>query len=164
MILKSLELKIDNLYKLVYNYSMKIDIQTNYPDPTQFNGFLLWQAANKLEKQTNIALKPYDLNHAEMLHLISIFHLLQFQNSLNQSQLSVFTGVTTMSVSKILTKLEKRKLITRTVGLDPRSKEISPTNSGIALLQTCAPIMNDVNNTFFPAKLRSQLLIQLSQL
>lgn len=143
---------------------MKIQSKTNYPDPTKFNGFLMWQSANKLEKQVNSALKPYDLNQSEMLHLISIFHLLTQNKTLTQAQLANFTGVTTMSVSKILTKLESRNFIKRQVGHDPRSKNITVTDDGLNFLRTCAPLMNGVEESFFPVSFNSELINILSQL
>jgi DNA-binding MarR family transcriptional regulator len=139
----------------------KID---NYPSPLNYSGFLLWQAANNFEKRVNTALKPYDLNQAEMLHLISIFHLLQTKDSLTQAQLAGFTGVTTMSVSKIITKLEKRLFIERNTGSDPRSKEISITQKGFEILMRCAQVMNELNDSFFPVKSRPQFIDYLSQL
>lgn len=135
-----------------------------YPVPTDFAGFLLWQAANKWEKYINLQLRETGLNQADMLHLISIFHLLQISSQVSQVQLADYTGVTTMSVSKILTKLTKYDLITRKTGSDSRSKSISLTENGLKILQECANRMRDADKKFFAPKAKPQFIDYLNNL
>jgi DNA-binding MarR family transcriptional regulator len=143
---------------------VKLDPNIQYPDPSQYAGFLVWQTANKLEKYINSQLKEFGLNQAEILHLISLIHLLQTQAEVSQSQLADYTGVTTMSVSKILTKLEKLEYITRSIGSDPRSKSVAITKPGFELLIRCATTMHEIDSNFFPAKSKEQFIKYLTQL
>jgi DNA-binding MarR family transcriptional regulator len=122
---------------------------TQYPDPSNYAGFLVWKKANKWEKFLNTKIKEIGLNQSELLHLISIFHLLQTQKELCQSQLADYTGVTTMSVSKILTKLESIALIERRIGSDIRSKSIIITEQGLNILVD-AEKMEGADTKFFP--------------
>jgi DNA-binding MarR family transcriptional regulator len=154
----------DRNHKLVYNILVKLDPNIPYPVPTDFAGFLLWQTANKWEKYINLQLRETGLNQAEMLHMISLSHLLQTQEEVSQAQLAEYTGVTTMSVSKILTKLEKNNLIARKTGSDPRSKSIALTESGFRLLQECATKMRDSDVAFFPATSKPQFITYLKNL
>ncbi|MBC7472295.1 MAG: winged helix-turn-helix transcriptional regulator [candidate division SR1 bacterium] len=143
---------------------MKVNPNIQYPVPTDFAGFLLWQTANKWEKYINLQLKKTDLNQADMLHLISLFHLLQTSSEVSQVQLAEYTGVTTMSVSKILTKLSKIDLVTRKIGSDSRSKSISLTEKGIKILQECANKMQDADKKFFVPKAKPQFINYLNNL
>jgi DNA-binding MarR family transcriptional regulator len=143
---------------------VKLDPNIQYPDPSQYAAFLLWQTANKLEKYINLQLKEFGLNQAEVLHLISLFHLLQTQTEVSQTQLADYTGVTTMSVSKILTKLEKLEYISRAAGSDPRSKSVIITKSGFELLIKCANTMHEIDSNFFPVKAKEQFIQYLTQL
>jgi DNA-binding MarR family transcriptional regulator len=143
---------------------VKLDPNIPYPVPTDFAGFLLWQTANKWEKYINLQLRATGLNQAEMLHAISLFHLLQIQTDVSQTQLADYTGVTTMSVSKILTKLEKNNLIARKTGSDPRSKSITLTESGLKLIQECATEMRNADETFFPSTSKPQFINYLKKL
>jgi DNA-binding MarR family transcriptional regulator len=143
---------------------VKLDPNIQYPDPSQYAGFLVWQTANKLEKYINSQLKAFGLNQAEMLHLISLFHLLQTQAEVSQTQLADYTGVTTMSVSKIITKLEKLEYVTRSIGSDPRSKSVMITKSGFELLIKCATTMHQIDSNFFPAKSKQTFINYLTYL
>jgi DNA-binding MarR family transcriptional regulator len=143
---------------------MKLDTNIHKPDPNQFAGFLVWKTANRWERFINNALKPYGLNQSEMLHLISIFHLLQSSVEISQTQLAHYSGVTTMSVSKILTKLEKMTLITRQTGSDPRSKSINLTQKGIELLIQCAELIRDADSKFYKSKSKLQFINYLTNL
>ncbi len=115
-------------------------------DPTHHAGFLLWQKANNFEKEVNKGLKTFWLNQSEMFHLISIAWLTHTSKDITQTELARFSGVTTMSVSKILRKLENMELVIRSEGLDRRSKYIQVTGSGIQkLIETC-DILYIINN------------------
>jgi DNA-binding MarR family transcriptional regulator len=120
-----------------------------YPDPSNYAGFLVWQKANKWEKFINSKIRSLGLNQSELLHLISISHLMRTQKEISQTQLADYTGVTTMSVSKILTKLESMGLISRTTGSDPRSKSILITENGFTFLIQCAELIHGADSEFF---------------
>jgi DNA-binding MarR family transcriptional regulator len=129
---------------------MKIIIPNNAPNATDYPGFVLWQKSNNWERKINDLLKPYNTTHSEILQLISIMTLARLQDEVIQIQLIALTGVTPMHTSKILIKLEKNNLITRSTGIDTRSKSIEVTDAGMKLLFDTAPILQEANNNFFP--------------
>jgi DNA-binding MarR family transcriptional regulator len=135
-----------------------------YPDPSNYAGFLVWQKANKWEKFLNSQLKEIGLNQSELLHLISISHLMRIQKEISQTQLADYTGVTTMSVSKILTKLEYMKLIERKTGSDIRSKSIVVTKDGFTFLIKCAELMHNSDVEFYPKSQKPNFIQYLKKL
>jgi DNA-binding MarR family transcriptional regulator len=137
---------------------------TQYPDPSNYAGFLVWQKANKWEKFINSKIRSLGLNQSELLHLISISHLMQTQKEISQTQLADYTGVTTMSVSKILTKLESLGFIERKVGSDPRSKSIVVTQQGFATLMQCAQLMHNADGEFFAKNQKINFIQYLTKL
>jgi DNA-binding MarR family transcriptional regulator len=138
--------------------------KNQYPDPSNYAGFLVWQKSNKWEKFINSKIKEIGLNQSELLHLISITHLLRTQQELSQSQLAEYTGVTTMSVSKILTKLERLSFVERKIGSDPRSKSIVVTEQGFVTLIQCAQLMHDSDVQFYPKSQKPNFIQYLSKL
>jgi DNA-binding MarR family transcriptional regulator len=137
---------------------------TQYPDPSNYAGFLVWQKANKWEKFINSKIKEIGLNQSELLHLISISHLMRTQKEISQTQLADYTGVTTMSVSKILTKLESLGFVGRKVGTDPRSKSIVVTEQGFVTLIQCAELMHDSDAEFYPKTQKPNFIQYLNKL
>jgi DNA-binding MarR family transcriptional regulator len=137
---------------------------TQYPDPSNYAGFLVWQKANRWEKFINSKIKEIGLNQSELLHLISISHLMRTQNEISQTQLADYTGVTTMSVSKILTKLESLGFVVRKIGSDPRSKSIIVTKQGFVTLIQCAQLMHNSDAEFYPKTQKPNFIQYLNKL
>jgi DNA-binding MarR family transcriptional regulator len=121
------------------------------PDPRNYAGFLIWQTNNSWEKFVNQKLKEFDLNQSELLHLISIMWLLEQYKEVNQTNLASFTGVTTMSVSKILRKLEKLNFVVRQTGLDSRAMSVRVSKLGKELLLKTVPILTTAHEEFYNA-------------
>jgi DNA-binding MarR family transcriptional regulator len=119
------------------------------PDPRNYAGFLIWQTNNSWEKFVNLKLKEFDLNQSELLHLISIMWLLEQYKEVNQTNLASFTGVTTMSVSKILRKLEKLNFVVRKTGLDSRAMSVNVSKLGKELLLKTVPILTTAHEEFY---------------
>ncbi|MGL4757986.1 MAG: MarR family winged helix-turn-helix transcriptional regulator [Patescibacteria group bacterium] len=133
-------------------------------DPRQYSGFTLWLKANNWETELNSKLKPFKTTQNEVLMLISLVFLSGGKSEIRQSDLAQFTGVSPMSVSKTLSKLEKKNLITRLVGKDSRSKAISITKIGMEILTSTATILVETNNNFFPNKSKPEFDQYLNQL
>jgi DNA-binding MarR family transcriptional regulator len=132
---------------------MVINLNTiKITSPLEYPGFLIWQKANQWERYINQSLKEFNISQAEILQLISLATLFREKDEVTQIDLVNFTGVSPMSVSKILKILEKRELITRSVGIDTRSKSLKITTTGMKLLIDTAPILQKANNNFFPTR------------
>lgn len=119
------------------------------PNPNNYEGFTLWQRANKWEKYVNSYLKQFNLNQAEAFHLISLAWLLNNKGEVTQTDLAQYVATTAMNTSKILKKLEINGLITRLTGTDSRSKALLITEVGQEILRTSALGLGEANNQFF---------------
>jgi MarR family transcriptional regulator, organic hydroperoxide resistance regulator len=118
-------------------------------DPRNYEGFKLWRKANEWEKTVNNALKEFNVSYSELLMLISLTYLSSIQDEVTQIDLVNYSGVTPMSVSKTLVKLEKNQIILRSQAIDTRAKSIVLSKLGTKLLINTAPIMKLTNDQFF---------------
>jgi DNA-binding MarR family transcriptional regulator len=154
----------EKLIKKVYSNNMNSKIKNTTPDPRSFTGFLLWQTSNNWDKFINNKLKDFGLNQTEMLHLISIYWILEQYKEVNQTVLANFTGFTTMGVSKLLSKLEKLGLISRHTGVDSRSKLVNITPKGKELLFSTAYLLVEAHHEFFSIAENKKLIKSLAKL
>jgi DNA-binding MarR family transcriptional regulator len=143
---------------------MNSSIQPTHPNPKEYPGFLIWLVSNKWEKYVNKVLSVHNLNHGEVLHLISLKTLLLESKEVTQSNLAQYTETTTMGVSKILNSLEKLGYIARIQGTDSRSKSVSITPSGDTILIATAQLLNNANSAFFRANPSTNFIQQLTKL
>jgi MarR family transcriptional regulator, organic hydroperoxide resistance regulator len=128
---------------------MKEMILDHNLDPRNYEGFILWRKANDWEKVVNTALKEFDVTYSELLLMISIAYLSNTQSEVTQIDLVNFSGVTPMSVSKTLVKLEKKLFINRKQATDTRAKSIVLSNLGLQLLLNTSTTMKQTNDSFF---------------
>jgi DNA-binding MarR family transcriptional regulator len=139
-------------------------LPNNPPNPNNYDGFLIWKTSNEWEKYINSLLSPFGLIQSEICHLISIIQLVQTQKHVTQIELSRSIGTTPMSTSKILRGLEKKGLISRIPGKDPRSKTIQITKQGMQILIATAPILAEADQTFFSSTKPQELINQLKEI
>ncbi|AFY57865.1 transcriptional regulator [Rivularia sp. PCC 7116] len=118
-------------------------------DPVNHAGFLIWQVANNWEKQINNELKEFGLNQAEYFHLVSLFWLLENQEEVTQTEIARFADTIPMNTSKIMTKFEKKGLITRVAGSDSRSKSLCITESGEQIAIQATARLSRLSEQFF---------------
>jgi len=117
------------------------------------NGYLLWQAANKWQRNLNKALKKHKLTHARFI-LLSVA-----AQSAGQSQksLAAKAGIEKMMASKILRTLEKNKLLNRKESKnDSRSISIEITVNGKKLLAKAETDVKKVEAAFFKPLAKKQ--------
>jgi DNA-binding MarR family transcriptional regulator len=133
-------------------------------NPRDISGFLLWQSANKWEKYVNSYLKEIGLNQSENFHLMCLNYLTRAGEEITQVGLAHFTGVTSMSVSKILKKLETQKIIKRFTGKDTRSKTLKLTEKGLELAVKSSEILDSADKLFFPSKDKQLYIDYLARL
>ena len=97
-------------------------------------GRMLSAAARRVEREWNVHLAAWDLNHASLPVLV-----LLAQRSHSQRELATATGVTEQTMSRILAKMERTGYLTRAPHPDDRRRlVIALSPAGAAVLAAAA--------------------------
>ncbi len=129
---------------------MKQKIKKLNYNPEQQLGFLIWQLSNLWQRHIRSALGPFNLTYIEFLLLNSTRHFKGLGKSPTQAQLSNYTGLHKMIVSKTLRFLESQGLVARkSKAMDKRAIELSITDAGERILVEAAPSLEALENSFF---------------
>jgi len=127
----------------------KSKLQTEFDTQEASPGFLLWQISNKWQSEQRKALKAFGLTHVQFVLLASLVWASD-ESSFTQKQLAEHAKTDTMMTSQVLRVLERKRLITRTVGIsDGRSFTLSPTEDGIILANKVIGVVETVDKRFF---------------
>jgi DNA-binding MarR family transcriptional regulator len=123
---------------------------TNYPNPKDYAGYLVWQISNKWEQFINKQLAPYNISQSEYLHLISVFTLQIKGVEVTQIKIANETGCSLMNTSKTITNLVKKGFVDRTNSqTDKRAKQVEITKKGQQVAMQAATTAFEANNLFF---------------
>ncbi len=105
-------------------------------DLSRFTPFLLNRTGSIVASRFSELLKKYDVD----IIMWRLMAALNQQGRLRIGQLADFTTIELWTVSRVLTKLEKKELIQRVrVGDDARAVEVSLTSKGAALIAEIIP-------------------------
>jgi len=97
-------------------------------------GRMLSSAARQVEREWNLHLAAWDLNHASLPVLV-----LLAQRDHSQRELATAVGVSEQTMSRILARMERTGYLTRTPhGADKRRHVISLSPTGIAVMHEAA--------------------------
>lgn len=130
--------------------------------PSESPGFLLWQATLRWQRAVSAALRPHDLTHVQFVLLTSAWWLEQSLEAPTQRQLADHAATDAMMTSQVLRALEAKALITRTPDLqDTRAKRVRLTRAGQARVTAALPAVEAVDEHFFQAAPRQQLISML---
>ena len=109
---------------------------------------------NKWHFTIKQALKELNLTHPQFVILASLAYLSQHDNEVTQVMISKLSGIDVMTVSQILSLLEKRGFVERK---EPsrvtRAKTVLLIEGG-AILQKAVPLVEEIDEIFF-GKLKS---------
>lgn len=114
-------------------------------------GFWLWHSALAWRVQLNRSLEPLGLTATQFFVLGSL-NALQSKNlePIAHGKISQFAGLDLMMTSRILQKLEKAHLVTRSSHADDKRKQLfSVTTSGRALASQATEIASETDKVFF---------------
>ena len=121
----------------------------NYSPDTSV-GFTFMRVYNLWHRQMKTALKPYNITHPQFLVLGSLGYLSSKPHDVTQVAIAQTIDSDVMTVSGILTTLEKYQLITRQPAQsDSRAKAVKLTALGIDILKKAAPIVEVLDARFF---------------
>jgi DNA-binding MarR family transcriptional regulator len=123
---------------------------SRFKQPEDSLGYLLWQTAHGWMRRLNSEFVLLGITHLQMIALGSTLWLTRIGKPPSQVRLAEFCAMDPMLISKVVRALEKRRAITRTPDPhDTRSKLLTLTDEGRAIILQCIPIVERAYEQFF---------------
>ncbi len=133
------------------------DKNSSFEEKEYSTGFLLWQVTSLWQRHLNALLKKHNLTHAQFVVLVSSYWLDIISPPVTQVKIARHAKMDVMLTSNILKTLEKKKLVLRSHSkIDTRAKEVTVTQTGIALVHPALEEVEAFDEKFFSA-LKSNL-------
>lgn len=105
---------------------------------------------NKWHFMIKKELKNLNLTHPQFVVLTSLAYLSQHDNEVTQVMISKLSGIDVMTISQILSLLEKHGFVERKEhSRDTRAKAVILNEKGEAILQKAVPIVEQIDELFF---------------
>ena len=108
------------------------------------------RAYNKWHSIIKKELKKMNLTHPQFVVLASLAYLSQNGNEVTQIMISKLSGIDVMTVSQILSLLEKHDFVKRKEhSRDTRAKAVILNKKGEEVLQKAVPLVEQIDEVFF---------------
>ena len=105
---------------------------------------------NKWHSMIKKELKKMNLTHPQFVVLASLAYLSQNGNEVTQVMISKLSGIDVMTVSQILSLLEKHDFVKRKEhSRDTRAKAVILNKKGEEILQKAVPLVEQIDEIFF---------------
>lgn len=105
---------------------------------------------NKWHSMIKKELKKMNLTHPQFVVLASLAYLSQNGNEVTQVMISKLSGIDVMTVSQILSLLEKHDFVKRKEhSRDTRAKAVILNKKGEEILQKAVPLVEQIDENFF---------------
>ena len=105
---------------------------------------------NKWHSMIKKELKKMNLTHPQFVVLASLAYLSQNSNEVTQVMISKLSGIDVMTVSQILSLLEKHDFVKRKEhSRDTRAKAVILNKKGEETLQKAVPLVEQIDEIFF---------------
>ena len=105
---------------------------------------------NKWHSMIKKELKKMNLTHPQFVVLASLAYLLQDSDEVTQVMISKLSGIDVMTVSQILSLLEKHDFVKRKEhSRDTRAKAVILNKKGEEALQKAVPLVEQIDEIFF---------------
>ena len=105
---------------------------------------------NKWHSIIKKELKKMNLTHPQFVVLASLAYLSQNGNEITQIMISKLAGIDVMTISQILSLLEKQNFVKRKEhSKDTRAKAVILNKKGEEVLQKAVPLVEQIDEIFF---------------
>ena len=105
---------------------------------------------NKWHSMIKKELKKMNLTHPQFVVLASLAYLSQDSNEVTQVMISKLSGIDVMTISQILSLLEKHNFVKRKEhSRDTRAKAVILNKKGEEILQKAVPLIEQIDEIFF---------------
>ena len=105
---------------------------------------------NKWHSMIKKELKKMNLTHPQFVVLASLAYLSQNGNEITQIMISKLAGIDVMTISQILSLLEKQNFVKRKEhSRDTRAKTVTLNKKGEEILQKAIPLVEQIDEFFF---------------
>ena len=105
---------------------------------------------NKWHSIIKKELKKMNLTHPQFVVLASLAYLSQNDNEITQIMISKLAGIDVMTISQILSLLEKQNFVKRKEhSKDTRAKAVILNKKGEEVLQKAVPLVEQIDEVFF---------------
>ena len=105
---------------------------------------------NKWHSMIKKELKKMNLTHPQFVVLASLAYLSQNDNEITQIMISKLAGIDVMTISQILSLLEKNDFVKRKEhSKDTRAKAVILSKKGEEVLQKAVPLVEKIDEIFF---------------
>ena len=105
---------------------------------------------NKWHSMIKKELKKMNLTHPQFVVLASLAYLSQNGNEVTQVMISKLSGIDVMTISQILSLLEKNDFVKRKEhSKDTRAKAVILNKKGDEVLQKAVPLVEQIDEIFF---------------
>ena len=113
-------------------------------------GLLFMRVYNKWHSIIKKELKKMNLTHPQFVVLASLAYLSQNDNEITQIMISKLAGIDVMTISQILSLLEKQNFVKRKEhSRDTRAKTVTLNKKGEEILQKAIPLVEQIDEFFF---------------
>ena len=113
-------------------------------------GLLFMRVYNKWHFLIKKELKRINLTHPQFVVLASLVYLSQNGDEVTQVMISKLSGIDVMTVSQILSLLEKHDFVKRKEhSRDTRAKAVTLNKKGEEVLQKAVPLIEQIDELFF---------------
>ncbi len=113
-------------------------------------GLLFMRVYNKWHSIIKKELKKMNLTHSQFVVLASLAYLSQNGNEITQIMISKLAGIDVMTISQILSLLEKQNFVKRKEhSRDTRAKTVTLNKKGEEILQKAIPLVEQIDEFFF---------------
>ncbi|RRD38764.1 MarR family transcriptional regulator [Leptotrichia sp. OH3620_COT-345] len=113
-------------------------------------GLLFMRSYNKWHFEIKNELKKLNITHPQFVVLTSLAYLLQKEKEVTQIMISKISGIDVMTVSQIITLLEKNGFIKRNHhSKDTRAKSVFLTSKGEKMVEKAVPLVEEIDEKFF---------------